>query len=125
VWQQKLVIHTSPEPHTHEERFVTSINYQFYTYKIIKKEECPPLGKRKNFSTYSQKRKEAFIIRKALLTHSLHDPINAEIVYTPQHATTVLKCMRQELGYTITDLAEPGEVLIHPSGESPSLTIIN
>jgi len=82
------------------------------------------LGKRKNFSLYNKKRQEVYLLRKALLTYSLHDTQRAEIVYTQKHEHQVLTCIKQELGYTKTDLAEHGEVLIHPGGESPSLTLL-
>lgn len=59
-------------------------------------------------------------IRNILLTHSFKDRLASETVYTPENEKVVLAVMQAKLGFTQC-VAEYGEVLTSPMGESPTV----
>ena len=59
-------------------------------------------------------------IRNILLTYSFKDRLAAETVYTPENEKVVLTEMQAKLGFT-QFVAEYGEVLTSPLGESPTV----
>jgi len=79
---------------------------------------------KKYFSNSRKTVSEAFLKRKCLLSHSFHDTVLDEIVFTKNHSRAVFAALNQTLGYVNCDLAEYGEVLVWPGGESPSLNKI-
>lgn len=80
------------------------------------------MGKRSSRES-KQRHTQKFRVRNILLNYSFHDPQRDETVYTPQYAEVVKEKLREAFGYT-QELAEHGEVLIGPCGESPTLTRI-
>ena len=66
---------------------------------------------------------EKYLTRRILLEFSLHDRLVKEIVYTPDNAVLVKQHLATELGFT-QNLADDGEVLVGPCGESPTLAAI-
>ncbi len=77
------------------------------------------LGKRSSVEAKLRKQ-EKRRIKNILLTYSFKDHILSETVYTPENETVVMAQMKDRLGFT-QNLAEYGEVLTSPLGESPSL----
>ncbi len=76
------------------------------------------MGKRSSFESklHKQERRQ---IRNILLTYSFKDHLLAETVYTPENETIVMAQLKERLGFT-QNLAEYGEVLTSPLGESPT-----
>ena len=66
------------------------------------------------------RRAERRWMRNILLTYSFKDRLAAETVYTPENEKVVLAEMQTKLGFT-QHVAEYGEVLTSPLGESPTV----
>jgi hypothetical protein len=76
------------------------------------------MGKRSSYESKLRKQ-ERRQIRNILLTYSFKDHLLSETVYTPENETLVMAQLKDKLGFT-QHLAEYGEVLISPLGESPT-----
>ena len=76
------------------------------------------MGKRSSLESKLRKQ-ERRQIRNILLTYSFKDRLLSETVYTPQNEEEVLAQLKDRLGFT-QHLAEYGEVLTSPLGESPT-----
>ena len=66
------------------------------------------------------RRAERRRIRNILLTYSFKDRLAAETVYTPENEKIVFAEMQAKLSFT-QFVAEYGEVLTSPLGESPTV----
>ena len=77
------------------------------------------MGKRSSHES-KLRRKERQQIKNILLTYSFRDRIMAETVYTKKNEPAVEEHLKAALGFTQT-LAEYGEVLMSPLGESPTV----
>ncbi len=82
------------------------------------------LGKRSSVEAkirHAQKRQ----IRNTLLTYSFHDCLKAETVFTRENEFSVKEHLKKDFSGSVPvyalNLAEYGEVLVSPLGESPSL----
>ena len=85
------------------------------------------MGKRS--SADSKKRHaEKKLIKNTLLTYSFHDWLKAETVYTRENEFAVIEQLKKEFNGCIPvsalSVAEYGEVLTSPLGESPSLQVL-
>ena len=76
------------------------------------------MGKRSSLESKLRKQ-ERRQIRNILLTYSFKDRLLSETVYTPENEEEVLAQLKDRLGFT-QHLAEYGEVLTSPLGESPT-----
>ena len=76
------------------------------------------MGKRSSVESKFRKQ-ERRQIRNILLTYSFKDRLLSETVYTPQNEEEVMAQLKDRLGFT-QHLAEYGEVLTSPLGESPT-----
>ena len=76
------------------------------------------MGKRSSLESKLRKQ-ERRQIRNILLTYSFKDRLLSETVYTPENEEEVLAQLKGRLGFT-QHLAEYGEVLTSPLGESPT-----
>ena len=76
------------------------------------------MGKRSSLESKLRKQ-ERRQIRNILLTYSFKDRLLSETVYTPENEEEVMAQLKDRLGFT-QHLAEYGEVLTSPLGESPT-----
>ena len=76
------------------------------------------MGKRSSHESKLRKQ-ERRQIRNILLTYSFKDRLLSETVYTPENEEEVMAQLKDRLGFT-QHLAEYGEVLTSPLGESPT-----
>ena len=76
------------------------------------------MGKRSSLESKLRKQ-ERRQIRNILLTYSFKDRLLAETVYTPENEEEVMAQLKNKLDFT-QHLAEYGEVLTSPLGESPT-----
>ncbi len=65
------------------------------------------------------RRQERRQVRNILLTYSFKDRLSSETIYTPEHEKIVMAELKDRFGFT-QHLAEQGEVLTSPLGESPT-----
>ena len=76
------------------------------------------MGKRSSAESKLRKQ-ERQQIRNILLTYSFKDRLSSETVYTAEHEKIVMTQMKDRFGFT-QHVAEYGEVLTSPLGESPT-----
>jgi hypothetical protein len=72
-----------------------------------------------------EKHNNKYAAKHALLTYSLHDHLLNEIVLTPEHVKIMFTHAPANIEFNPETFPEIGEVLTWPSGESPSLALIN
>jgi len=85
------------------------------------------MGKRSSVDS-KNRHAEKKRIKDILLTYSFHDRPKAEILYTLENEFVVLDQLRKDFnGFIpifVLSVAEYGEVLTSPLGESPSLQVL-